>query len=121
MGLIGNIDLNAEVKGIYSKSKSLSAKLDGMVSKFSVNSYAYQNIKINGSISNKKLTTKFEVSDPNLNMEFEGLFNLTSDLRLYYFKANVIDANLYCIIFQNQIPIIMHPSLLKQIFREINR
>jgi hypothetical protein len=97
--LMGNLDANADVKGVYSKKKPLKATLSGFVSKFTINNYTYQKININGAISNHKLVTKFDVTDPNLNMDFEGLFNLSDDIRLYNFKANVNDANLYALHF----------------------
>lgn len=93
-GLLDDISMDAEIKGIYTKDIPLQAEVDGIVNKITFKKYPYRNILVHGDISNKRFNGILHVNDPNLKLEFEGILDMGSEPRRYNFKANVIDANL---------------------------
>jgi len=95
--LIGNISIDAQINGSYSQDKPLQAYINGTVNKFTFNNYNYQNILINGSCMNKRFSGELNIQDPNLDMEFKGLVDLSVEPWLYDFHANIIDANLFAL------------------------
>lgn len=95
--LFGKISLDAQINGIFLKDKSFQADINGVVPKFQFNKYVYQNININGSVTNRRFVGKMDIQDPNLNMEFNGLVDLSLNPWQYDFRANIIDANLYAL------------------------
>ncbi|MBN1597691.1 MAG: translocation/assembly module TamB [Bacteroidales bacterium] len=92
---VGDISIDAEIKGLISKDKPPQADVIGRIDKFTYRNYPYRNIEINGAIANKKFNGSLKASDPNLSMEFNGLVDLSGKQGVYDFDANVIDANLY--------------------------
>jgi len=92
--LIRDITMDMAITGTYSKSNPLIANLNGDITKLTFKEYPYQNIHIDGILSNKRFDGKINVDDPNLIMEFQGLIDMVADLPKYHFRANIIDANL---------------------------
>jgi hypothetical protein len=95
--LFGDVSMQASVNGSLSKNDPLVATIQANVAMISFNKYPYQNLRIDGLLSNEKFKGKIKVDDPNLIMEFNGLVDMTSDNRKYDFSANVIDANLFAL------------------------
>ncbi len=93
--IIGSISLNAMVNGNVSNGKQISAKLDGVIHSFYVKQYNYQNIKVNGSLSNNNYDGSVSISDPNINLDFLGKVNLSNQMPTFNFTANVKRANLH--------------------------
>lgn len=88
---------------------SLSGKLDGFIreqSKYDLNfngiidsidfiDYRYRNIVLNGELKNELFNGSFEISDPNVDMTFDGKFDLESEVANFEFVADVERINLY--------------------------
>jgi hypothetical protein len=91
--LADDISIDAEIKGLLTRDGPL-ADITGNINKFTINKYPYQNIKVDGTISNKRFRGSLNVNDPNLVMEFEGLIDLAAAPRKYDFSAHIIDADL---------------------------
>jgi hypothetical protein len=94
---VEDISMDASVSGYYSAKKPMFADIKGNIRKLTIKKYAYQNITVNGSISNKKFNGDIKIKDPNLDMEFNGLVDMGSVPRQYDFSANIIDANLFAL------------------------
>lgn len=95
--LIQDISMDVAVTGSYSANTPLLANLKGNISKLTLRNYPYQNIQINGVLSNKRFDGEIKIDDPNLNMEFEGLIDMVADLPKYDFRVQIIDANLFAL------------------------
>lgn len=93
--LFGNISLNIMANGRLGGTKNIEAKCNGTVNSFVFNNYNYQNVKINGTLSNNTYDGSVSISDPNINCDFLGKVNLSNHIPVFNFKANVTSANLY--------------------------
>ncbi len=94
---IRDITMDMAITGTYSKTNPLIANLNGNITKLTLKEYPYQNIHIDGILSNKRFDGEIKVDDPNLIMEFKGLIDMVADLPKYNFRANIIDANLFAL------------------------
>lgn len=95
--LVKDVSMDATVTGYYSKDKPLTADINGNIYKLTLKDYPYENIKINGTLSDKRFSGELNVDDPNLIMSFRGLIDMASEIREYDFSVNIIDANLYAL------------------------
>lgn len=93
--LLGNVSLNVAVNGQISCDKCLNTQLNGTINTIYWNGYNYQNIKLDGTLSNNNYKGSIVVADPNLNADFYGRINLSEPIATYNLKANVKKANLY--------------------------
>ncbi len=93
--IAGLLSMDAQVEGISYQGGSLSARLDGHISKVEFYNYEYQHITLRGDLSNKKFDGSFSISDPNLKMEFFGKLDFNDTLPEFDFTANVEKAMLY--------------------------
>ncbi len=99
---LGNISLNVIVNGEIYKSKKLEGQLNGIIGNIFFNGYNYQNIKINGTVSNKNYNGSAEIEDPNMEADFKGRINLSDQIPVYSFKADIKKANLYKLKIDNR-------------------
>ncbi|QQS50695.1 MAG: translocation/assembly module TamB [Bacteroidota bacterium] len=90
----GQIDFNLKVEGSGIMDKGLSVNMSGDIPSFTINGYRYQNIQVDGSFSEKSFNGELEIDDPNLQMSFTGLLDLSSAIRQYNFSSHVYMANL---------------------------
>lgn len=93
--LIGQISLNAMVNGNISHGKDINAKMNGLIQSFYVKKYNYQNINVNGTLSNNTYDGSVSIADPNITLDFLGKVNLSNQMPIFNFTANVKGANLY--------------------------
>lgn len=90
---MGSVTANAQITA-YSREKLISGKIDGTIESFNYSGYDYQNLKVNGTVSNKMFQGKINSRDPNLNFDFQGIVDFSSRLPLLNFRANVYNADL---------------------------
>lgn len=100
--LIGNINLNVMAKGYVWESKKFSANLDGVVSSILYNGYTYQNLKVDGSVTNNTFDGAMSIIDPNINMNFSGRVNIAGQIPVFNFTANVKHIDLYKLNFEKK-------------------
>ena len=93
--IAGKLSMNAQVEGTSYQGGSLSARMDGDISKVWFNNYEYQHINFQGDLSNRKFDGSFSVRDPNLQMEFFGKLDINDTLPVFDFTANVDRARLF--------------------------
>lgn len=82
---IGKISLSMQVEGKSFNPKLANAKINGTVHQAYFKRYNYQNIQLNGTISQGVATAEIKVNDPNLQL----LLDATGDLNGSYPKAKI--------------------------------
>ncbi|MBN2486788.1 MAG: translocation/assembly module TamB domain-containing protein [Bacteroidales bacterium] len=95
--LIGNVSFDLKIDGLGYRDKTFNVDIDGDISQFEIYSYNYRNISVDGLLSEKGFNGLLKIDDPNLDLSFDGLVDISSDIRQYKFRANVMHANLYAL------------------------
>ncbi len=91
---LGATSLNLNVDGRGFDPNNARLRLTGDVSRLSYNGYNYRNIRINGDLRKPVFNGKVVVKDPNLQMEFDGLVDISQEINTYDFKASIAYADL---------------------------
>ncbi|WP_246022055.1 translocation/assembly module TamB domain-containing protein [Flavobacterium cellulosilyticum] len=92
---IGRVSLNVDVDGVGFSEKYLNTTIKGDVSKVNYNGYSYSNVVLNGIFKKGLYKGQATVNDPNLNMNFDGLVDLSKKESKYDFHINVVNADLH--------------------------
>jgi len=96
---IGKITLNVNVDGSSCSGQTVNAKLQGLINSLAIKQYKYKNIKLSGVFSDKTYNGSINIDDPNINMEFLGKVDFSSEIYEVDFTANIAYANLYALNF----------------------
>ena len=91
---LGKTSFNLDFDGGGFSQEDLNTQLKGAVSKFTFNNYTYRNIRLIGNLRNPLFNGYFVSDDPNLQMEFNGLIDVSEDINVYDFEASVEYADL---------------------------
>lgn len=91
---LGKVSMDINVDGKGFTQKYLNTQLNGLISKMDYNSYTYNNIAVNGNFKLPYYKGQISVDDPNLNMDFDGLVDLSTKENKYDFHINVAHADL---------------------------
>lgn len=91
---LGAASLNLNVNGRGFDPDNARFSLNGAISSIRYNGYTYQNIKVNGDLRKPVFNGKVIFNDPNLQMQFEGLVDISKEINTYDFKASVAYADL---------------------------
>jgi hypothetical protein len=91
---IGKLSFKGSVNGNGLTAKTLNATLDGKVSRLDFNDYTYQNLQVNGTITERKFNGQFVTNDSNLNAKLNGLIDFSLDEPKFDFNATVLNSNL---------------------------
>ncbi|WP_391593604.1 translocation/assembly module TamB domain-containing protein [Winogradskyella sp.] len=86
--------LNLDVDGKGFTVNNLKTKISGSIFSLDYNNYTYENITATGDLGNKIFNGKLVANDPNLQLDFDGLADLSDAIMKFDFKANVDYANL---------------------------
>ncbi|WP_418263088.1 translocation/assembly module TamB domain-containing protein [Flavobacterium faecale] len=92
---LGKITMDVEVEGIGFTRKYLDTGIKGVVSKINYRNYNYRTVALNGNFKFPYYRGKVTVDDPNLNMDFDGLVDLSKKDSRYDFHVDVRNADLY--------------------------
>jgi len=93
--LIGKITMDAQIKGLVGANKTIRATTDGVVHNIVINNYNYQNIVIDGLLTEKTYNGILRISDPNIQLDFSGDIDFSKEIPVFNFSADVPYANLY--------------------------
>jgi hypothetical protein len=96
---IGKITLNLNVDGSSCSGQTVNARLQGLINSLALKQYKYKNIKLSGVLSDKTYNGSINIKDPNINMEFLGKVDFSSEIYDVDFTANISRANLYALNF----------------------
>ncbi len=96
---LGKTSFNLDFDGGGFNREDLNTQLKGGISKITYNNYTYSDIKIIGNLRNPLFNGYFVSNDPNLEMEFNGLVDVSEDINVYDFEATVDYADLNALNF----------------------
>jgi len=91
---LGKVSLKTKVDGHGFELNNIEANLEGEVSQIQLYKYNYSNIRLNGHLAKKLFTGELAISDPNLDMDFEGEVDLRPELPIYNFNSSIRKARL---------------------------
>jgi len=75
--------------------KYLNTLIKGDISKIDFKNYFYSNVAVNGYFKKELYKGQVSVNDPNLNMIFDGLVDMSKKESEYDFKVNVANADFH--------------------------
>lgn len=91
---LGKVNLNAELEGQGLTLETMDLKVTGQIERIELLDYNYENLGIEGNISNKRFNGSLLVDDPNLFLDFKGIVDLEEKIPVFDFNARVEQANL---------------------------
>ena len=92
--LVKNTSLNLDVDGKGFTIDNLRTEVRGNVYSLDYNDYRYENIMVSGDLGNKIFNGILKADDPNLQLDFNGLADVSEEVKRFNFKAKVGYANL---------------------------
>jgi len=107
------VSLDLDVDGSGFNAENTNLKVNGDIFSLGYNNYIYNDVKIAGNVRNKIFDGNFVASDPNLNMNFNGLIDFSEFEKKYDFTANVFHANLKALNFAKNDSISVFKSFVK--------
>lgn len=91
---LGELDMDVFTLGTLEKGQ-IRADLEGTIDSLDLYNYAYSNITLDGSFTNQTFDGGFSISDPNIQMDFQGRTDFSGSVPFYRFTANVARARPY--------------------------
>ncbi len=92
---IGRVTANLLFDGKGFSQETINSELSGRISSFRFNDYTYQNVVVSGTLENPIFNGKLTVNDPNMELDFEGLIDVSDERNVYDFDAKIKYADLY--------------------------
>ena len=92
--LWGKVRAHLNVKGRGVEFKRINALIKGNVNELQYKGYSYRDMRIDGHIFNRRFLGTLAVDDPNLQLQFKGLADLTGETYLYNFNTHIERADL---------------------------
>ena len=96
---LGKASFNVLFDGSGFTGETLNTDVRGKISRLTYNDYSYNNLKIRGTFRAPVFNGNFISLDPNLQMEFNGLVDLSDETNFYDFEASVGHADLHTLNF----------------------
>ncbi|MCF8335078.1 MAG: translocation/assembly module TamB domain-containing protein [Bacteroidales bacterium] len=90
----GNMSMDIQVQGSIFPDKGFQAQTNGTINELEINRYNYQNIKLNGFLTEKMYDGALSIEDPNIKFNFQGGIDFTSDVPVFDFNADLEKARL---------------------------
>ncbi len=100
--LLGDITLNAAIKGSGIKLGEVNATIKGNIDQFEVNRYNYTRISVDGEFDKKLFSGNLDVADPNLQLNFKGSVDFNDTIPVLNFRALVSSARLKALQFSDE-------------------
>jgi len=91
---LGTITSDLHIEGEGFTEESVNTKIDGTINSFIYKGYNYQNIIVSGGLEYPVFNGELKIDDPNLNMDFKGLVNVSEETNKFDFEADVEFAEL---------------------------
>lgn len=92
---VGKVSLNLDIDGQGFTEKNLNTAIKGDVFNLDFHNYTYHNVALNGNFKMPIFKGTFTVGDPNLEMNFDGLVDLSKKDYLFDFQLSIDHADLY--------------------------
>ena len=91
---LGEVSANVSVDGRGFTQKTIDTELSGVISSFSFQDYDYKNISLQGALKNPVFNGDLSIDDPNVQLDFKGLVDVSKSFNQYDFQADVHFAEL---------------------------
>ncbi|WP_324719166.1 translocation/assembly module TamB domain-containing protein [Salinimicrobium sp. HB62] len=91
---LGTTSFNITFDGRGFSTETLNTQVQGVISRLVYRGYAYNNLKVRGTLKAPLFNGNVISLDPNLQMEFNGLADFSAGTNVYDFEASVAHANL---------------------------
>ncbi len=96
---VGFVTANVQVDGKGFKYEVIDTHIEGAVDLFEYNDYQYSNVVLFGDLGNYVFNGELVADDPNLQMKFNGLADLSEEVSRFDFRAKVNYADLKALNF----------------------
>lgn len=94
---VKTFSMDGDVEGSGFTLEKINSSVKGVISKFDLNNYTYQNITVNGIVKNQHFNGSMEVNDANIKLNFKGLADFSSKIYQFNFNSIVDYCNLNAI------------------------
>ncbi len=91
---VETLDLSATINGSGFDFNTMKIDMDGRIDSLYLYGNRYNEIIITGNLSNKKFAGDLKVRDDNINFDFSGNLDYSTNIPGYNFLANIQDAKL---------------------------
>ncbi len=91
---LGTTSFNISFSGKGLSAESLNSQVRGRISRLVYQGYAYNNIRLRGTLKAPVFNGNLISLDPNLQMEFNGLVDFSEETNVYDFEASIPYADL---------------------------
>jgi hypothetical protein len=93
--LLGKAVFDLKVDGFFKSGKDFNLNTVSNIKAFNFKNYEYNNIRIDGELTNQIFNGELSIADTNLDMDFNGSINYKADNPGVDFVLNVRKANLF--------------------------
>jgi hypothetical protein len=91
---LGKVSANLDFDGRGFTQQTLDMRLQGNISSFGFEGYDYKNISIQGALKDPVFNGDLAIDDPNVQLNFKGLVDVSKAFNQYDFEADVYYAEL---------------------------
>ncbi|MCR9183227.1 MAG: translocation/assembly module TamB domain-containing protein [Flavobacteriaceae bacterium] len=92
---LGRASAKLRFDGMGFSQENLNTLVSGSISNFTFNDYNYKNVNVSGTLENPIFNGKLTINDPNMELDFEGLIDVSDTENVYDFDAKIKYADLY--------------------------
>ena len=93
--LMGRITMHSSMNGKIFSGKRFRSKLTGTIDSIEFNHYLYHSVMLDGTFTEKAYDGSIRIDDPNLKLDFLGMFDFTNRLPEFDFSLNIPKAALF--------------------------
>ena len=102
---LGEVSANVSIDGRGFTQKTVDTGLSGVISSFSFQGYDYKNITLQGALKDPVFNGDLSIDDPNVQLDFKGLVDVSKSFNQFDFQADVHFAEL------NQLQLVSRDSV----------
>lgn len=101
---VGRTSFNLALNGTFSPGSGINADMEGVIDSIYVLEYNYRHIDLSGTLADRKFEGSAGIDDPNIILKFLGSIDLSKEIPVFDFSANVSKARLYDLKFEKEDP-----------------
>ncbi|WP_142533724.1 translocation/assembly module TamB domain-containing protein [Saccharicrinis carchari] len=84
---LNNVSMDVSVQGYNSGKRDFNSYIKGTIDSIDIRGYKYEEIELNGLISNKRFNGEIELNDPNAQLLFNGIVDFSDNIPQFDFSA----------------------------------
>ncbi|MDA3880967.1 MAG: translocation/assembly module TamB [Prolixibacteraceae bacterium] len=92
---LDKLSLSGKLNGFIREQSKYDLNFNGTIDSIDFINYRYRNIALNGDLKNELFNGSVVISDPNIDMTFDGKLDLESERANFEFVADIQRINLY--------------------------